>query len=189
MRPFLIGSGTFFSHVLLNCVLTRSLQGLEVGFFGLDITNHKVTLYSSGVKRFNATTRSTVADAIVAVLRNPGTENRYLSIADITTSQIEMLSELEAQTGRQWLIAEQDAGEYHARGDALWNQGDIPGAARHWLVGNMFADGHGTLVESLDNEVLGLKPRTLEDVVHEVLVRKGAISERKPARPGRSHRL
>lgn len=75
-----------------------------------------MTLYSSSIKRFNATTRSTVADAIVAVLRNPGTVNRNLFIADITTSQVEMLSELVAQTGKQWLIAEQDAGEYHARG-------------------------------------------------------------------------
>lgn len=144
---------------------------MESGFFGFAISEHTGTIYSSGTKRFNATTRDTIGRAVALALQSPEAENRYIYIADVTTTQKEILRELEAQSGVKWTVVEKSAYTHREDGEVLLKDGNFPLAAAKLLLGNLYGEGHGTLVDDnlLENGVLGLKTVALDKVITDAL--------------------
>jgi len=128
-------------------------------------------IYSAGTKRFNATTRETIGKAVALSLRSPEFENRYIYIADLTTSQNEILDELERQSGTKWRIVEKSAYTHREEGEVHLKEGNFPLAASKLLLGNLFGEGHGTLIDDrlLENRALGLQTVSLNEAVTEAL--------------------
>ncbi|KAH8689368.1 hypothetical protein BGW36DRAFT_365139 [Talaromyces proteolyticus] len=148
--------------------------GIESGFFGFNISERTAVIYSSGTKVFNATTRETIGRAVALVLQSPKTENRYIYIADVRTTQNEILSHLQIQTGVAWKTTSKDANAHRLEGETLLKGGNFPSAAPKLLLGNLYGDGHGTLVDNelLENAAIGLQTKELSNVVASVLGKK-----------------
>lgn len=144
---------------------------MESGFFGFAISEQAGVIYSSGTKQFNATTRDTVGRAVALALQRPEAENRYIYIADVTTTQNEILRELERQSGVKWKVVEKNAHTHREDGEVLLKEGNFPLAASKLLLGNLYGEGHGTLVDDtlLENGALGLKKVALDKVITDAL--------------------
>lgn len=128
-------------------------------------------IYSSGTKKFNATTRATVGKAVSLALKRPETENHYIYINDFTTTQNQLLEKLEAQSGCKWKIITKDAYELRKEGEALFYEGDFTSAVPKLLLGNLLGEGHGTLIgdDLLANAALGLEKKELDEIIVEAL--------------------
>ncbi|TVY82591.1 Isoflavone reductase-like protein [Lachnellula suecica] len=139
--------------------------GLTSGFLGFNLQEQTANIYGSGNQHFHATMRSTIGLAIVSALRNPDTENKYLYISNISTSQRELLSVLEMNSGSPWKVTSKDVMVERAEGmDKLARQ-DFSGMGQ-LILADLYGEGKGTVdpVE-LDNELLGLEAVGLERLV------------------------
>lgn len=144
---------------------------MESGFFGFAIAGQTGVIYSAGTKRFNATTRDTIGRAVALALQRPEAENRYIYIADVTTTQNEILRELERQSGAKWKVTAKNAHTHREEGEAHLKEGNFLMAASKLLLGNLYGEGHGTLIDDdlLENGPLGLKTVELDKVITDAL--------------------
>ncbi|CAF9943314.1 MAG: hypothetical protein ALECFALPRED_011020, partial [Alectoria fallacina] len=119
------------------------------------------------------------------------TANRFLCIAELRTTQADVLAALEAATSssssssssttaaggqqqQRWTVEDCDAGDEWRRGRALWeDKGERKREAAGLLIlGDLYGEGVGTAGGEevrAGNEALGVEMREVGDVVREVL--------------------
>lgn len=143
-------------------------SGLNTGFLGFNSDQRKVTLYDGGKSRFSASTLPTIGAAVVSVLSHPKeTENKYLLIHSLVTTQLEMLALYEKFTGTKWEVEYKETAELERRVNEDIAKGDYS------TVGGLiyraaFGEGYGGEFLEDSNELLGipkLDKKGLEDVI------------------------
>ena len=86
---------------------------------------------------------------------------------DIT--QLDVLHALEVKTQCRWTVTEKSADTHRQEGLDKLERGDMSGAG-NLIIGDLYGLGHGTVDPSrMDNETLGLVPRSVHYMVDEVL--------------------
>jgi hypothetical protein len=125
-------------------------------------------IFDGGNRAFSATNLSQVGNAVVAVLSKPEeTANQFIYIDSFTTTQNEILAELEKATGEKWKVTESTTEEAKAEGQALFARGDYSGLLL-LLKAIFLGEGYGsdfTKDAVLGNEKLGLPNQDLVSTV------------------------
>lgn len=141
--------------------------GLEQDFI-LEISDYKPVLFDGGEQTFCTTSLATASQATVALLeRFEETKNRAIYIEDIKTSQ-KQLYELakQAAPGEPWDVSYRDLDALRDETLARLSQGVFD---RETIVGllkqSIFRKECGGSFKKTDNELLGLKGKTEDDVV------------------------
>ncbi|GFN20283.1 hypothetical protein ABZX51_012076 [Aspergillus tubingensis] len=103
--------------------------GLASGFLGFDMKAKSAVIWDSGVTRFTLTNEEQLGKAVLSVvLRSEETENRFLYIASVETTQNEVLKILEEVTQSRWAVTETTTQEQVAEGLKKLGAGDFSGA-------------------------------------------------------------
>ncbi|KAI0392737.1 NAD(P)-binding protein [Xylariaceae sp. FL0594] len=142
--------------------------GLKVGFLA-DAKGKSVTLYDGGERLFSTTTLATIGKAVAAVLRKPEeTANRALYVQDtaLTARQLKAIAE-KVTGGQSWA-----AKEVSVEDDLLapaWAElkKEKPDAGKFvvpFILTSIFGEDYGSHFQKLDNELLGLRELTPEEV-------------------------
>ena len=109
-----------------------------------------------------------MGNAVVAVLSKPDeTANQFLYIDSFTTTQNEILAELEKATGKKWKVTESTTEAAAKEGQELFSKGDFSGLLLLLKV-IMLGEGYGsdfTKDAGLANEKLGLPKQGLAETV------------------------
>ncbi|KAJ5748242.1 uncharacterized protein N7511_009938 [Penicillium nucicola] len=144
--------------------------GLRNGFLEFDLSNRTATIWDSGNKRFTMTNADQLGQSVVSVLENPQeTENQYLFVASVETSQREIVAALEKVTKTTWKIRETTTDEQISAGVQKLTAGDFSGAftlVRATCFGNTPGLRANYLQdEKLANELLGLAMESVENTI------------------------
>lgn len=138
--------------------------------FLLDIKEHKAVLYDDGEVHFSATTVSSVGKAVVGVLSHyEETKNQPVRVQDAAITQRQLLKIAQKVTGTtedQWQITVTETAPLEAEAyeelkkespnHMLWPYNFIKRA--------VFAEGYGGRFNKVDNELLGLKEMTDDEL-------------------------
>ncbi|KAL2355457.1 isoflavone reductase family protein-like protein [Cryomyces antarcticus] len=144
--------------------------GLEVGFLGYDLENHKAVIYNSGSEPHFTTTRPTIGKAVAAVLSKPeDTANKYIFVASFQTTQNEVLASLEKASRKKWEISETTSEESHKLGMNRFRRGDVGGSLQPLILSVVYDGEEGTF-EELDNRMLELPREDLDETVKAIYV-------------------
>jgi len=147
---------------------------LDWGFqhnFILDISQSKPTIFGSGDELFSTTTVSTAAKAVLGVLKNyEETKNRAVYIHDAVVSQNILLAIVKKYTpGKIWRPMHVNLGQLKDDSDSNLEKGTYDMSTLYsYLCVALFSNGYGGRLEQTDNELLGIKEMTqneIEDVV------------------------
>jgi hypothetical protein len=140
--------------------------GLKLGFI-LDLSQGKPSIYDGGDQLFSTTTTTTVGKAIVGVLSHyEETKNRAVYVQDTATSQNKLLDIVRKLTpGKTWEPVHVDLKDVKANSDANVAKGirDMPTMFGYLFIAN-FGKGYGRHFQKLDNELLGIKEMTDEQI-------------------------
>lgn len=131
---------------------------------------HTSIIWDGGDKRFSVINEKALGQAVVAVLERPqATKNKYLHVASLETSQNEILSALEKETGTKWSVAHVKTEEVVSEAKAQLAAGDFNGAftlVRSMMVGDIPGLRANYIKDTrLDNDLLGLEFETVEDTI------------------------
>ncbi|CAG9981912.1 unnamed protein product [Clonostachys byssicola] len=144
--------------------------GLQHNFI-LGHADGKPAIYDGGDITFSATTLSTVADAVIGVLSHPEeTKNRAVYIEDTKITQNKLLElAKKADPSKKWEPQAAKVDDVTAKADARLAQGifDFETFAPY-LFRAIFDPAYGGNFKKTDNELLGLKGLT-EEQVYEVV--------------------
>lgn len=134
------------------------------------MADKKATILDSGNEPFYGTNLPTIGFAVAQVLqRLDETANKYLTIAGLTTTQNEILSVLEEETGEKWSVTKVKSEEVLKLADEKLAKGDYS-AVGPYLQVLLLRDGKGpTRNAKLDNEVLGLPNDDLRSTIRAAL--------------------
>lgn len=139
----------------------------------MNLKTHTATVWDDGNKRFTLTNEKQVGQAVVSVLQRPQeTQNQYLYVASVETSQNEVLAALEDATNTKWTINKVTTREQIDEAMQKLGAGDFSGAftlVRASVFSNV-PELHSNYAkdESLANDILGLKLEDVESVVRRV---------------------
>jgi uncharacterized protein YbjT (DUF2867 family) len=141
--------------------------GLQYDFI-LQHSDYKPKLYDGGDIVFSSTSLSSVADAVVGILNHPDeTANRVVYIEDIKLTQNKLL-ELAKKVApeKPWQPEVVKIDDIVARSDERLKQGllDMETFAPY-LVRAVLGKDYGGNFQKTDNELLGVKGKTEDDVV------------------------
>ncbi|KAK4447380.1 hypothetical protein QBC34DRAFT_496242 [Podospora aff. communis PSN243] len=142
-------------------------------FLGMRIRKKEFTLYDEGEGRFSVTTEENTALALInALTKKPAeTKNWNVLLSELVTTPKELLAEIERQMGEKLTIDRIDSFTKISELQQSYADGDD--AAVYGLIEAGFVTGrYGADLEKegeLFNEVLGLKPHTLEEIVADAL--------------------
>lgn len=147
------------------------------GLLGIDVEKRKAFLYDSGGKKWSASTRERIGEAVVRILRAEGEKgewvrNRLVYVQSFCVSQSEVLDVIgEVLDVGGWEVEEPDSGELiEELKRRVEETGD--GKAREQLVGVMGivdADWRGKKNFAMD--VLGLDDENLETAVRKAVLK------------------
>lgn len=145
--------------------------------FLIPLSNYKPRVIDGGSHVFSTTALNTVANAVVGILLNPeATKNRTVFIDDIKICQnriLELAKEVAPNKPWQEPVSD-DSAELVEKSNARLAQGlfDLESFVPY-LQRAAFSGKAGGRFDKTDNELLGLKPKTEEDVkrhLREILV-------------------
>lgn len=144
---------------------------LEFVFGGpliLDFANHKATLFDKGDNRFSATSLPNVGKAIVGILKNfEATKNRIVRVSEVILTQNKLLRiAKELRPDIKWEISEVQSAAILKEGLDEFNAGKftMPVLMKQ-LKGTVGAgDTYGAAYDETDNDLLGIKELTEEDL-------------------------
>jgi uncharacterized protein YbjT (DUF2867 family) len=142
--------------------------GFNAGFHGFNIANKTANIYDDGKGTFSATNLSTVALAVVRALKKPElTENQYVYVSGIDTTQNEILAMIEKVTGEKFTVTHGTTKELAAHGNAKIAKGDYSGIIELLQAVTFGAEEElGYLKKAKEwNEKLGLPKDDLEQSV------------------------
>ncbi|KAH9206227.1 putative isoflavone reductase like protein P3 [Leptodontidium sp. 2 PMI_412] len=140
--------------------------GLQHNFI-LDLSQCNPTIFGSGDEPFSTTTMATAAKAVVGVLKHyEETSNRAVYIQDAVVSQNMLLAIVKKHTpGKAWEPVHVDLAEMKAESDAAMQKGTYDLSTLYsYLFVALFAEGFGGLLEPTDNELLGIKEMTRDEI-------------------------
>lgn len=142
--------------------------GLEKGFL-LNWKDSKPKLYDGGEHQFSATTLASVGQAVVGVLSNPQeTKNRFVYIKDIDISQnqlLEIVKKIDPETNREEPTILDTAELEKSSYESLAKGQVTPPVMMAFLFRIIFGPPeYGGRLSKTDNELLGVKGKTLADV-------------------------
>jgi uncharacterized protein YbjT (DUF2867 family) len=141
--------------------------GLQQNFF-FDSSAGKPIIYDGGDIEFSAATLASVVQAIVGVLEKPDeTKNRVVRIHDLVLTQNRLLElAKKAAPGRKWEPVHVRLDDLTAAADAKLKAGDIDnGVWFAYIMRGLLDPAYGPKFEKTDNELLGIKGKTEDDVV------------------------
>lgn len=149
---------------------------LQLGMFGFHIPSSSATLYTPDYHSttFSGTTMSTIGLAVARSLSPKyasETKNRYIYIRSVTTSQDEILANLEKVTGKEWSKNHVDLDPAFADAGAKASKGDMSGIALV-LMGLLLNKNTGMNWDNRDvlaDAVLDLPKENLDDIVKKIL--------------------
>ncbi|KAF4964439.1 hypothetical protein FSARC_7625 [Fusarium sarcochroum] len=140
-------------------------DGLALGVFG-DFTGRTMNIYDGGETTFSTTRISTVAQAVVATLRNPQeTKNRAIRITDLSTTPCALLSVIERlDSGHEWSSAIVDTESLVKEVEnELACEKFSPKAFAAFATKGTFAPGYAARYDG-DNELLGINKMSQEEL-------------------------
>ncbi|GLI76808.1 hypothetical protein PoHVEF18_005086 [Penicillium ochrochloron] len=148
--------------------------GLENGFLQFDLANRAATIWDGGHKSFTLINEKALAQSIVSVLQNPEqTKNKYLYVASVETTQLEILAALENATGSKWTVRETTTEAQLSEARVKLAAGDFEGAfilVRATVFGSTPGLNSNYVKEAeLANDILGLKLENVEETVRRVV--------------------
>jgi uncharacterized protein YbjT (DUF2867 family) len=142
-----------------------------------NLAGGKTTIVESGDTRFSVITLDKVGDAVVGILRHPEeTKNRAVHVHDTTVSQNQLLRlSRKAAPEREWVLVPVKLDDLTAVADERVKQGlfDLE-TFRPYLYRGLMDPTYGGDFAKTDNELLGLKEKTEEDVLQVI---KGVLAE------------
>lgn len=141
--------------------------GLQRSFL-LNISDSRPRLLDGGGAQFSAAFLSTIADAVVGVLKHPKeTENRSVRIQDLAVSQKELLElAREAAPEKSWEPETASLDDLTKAADARLAQGLFDAETFvPYLYRALLDPRYGSHFVETDNELLELKTKTKADVV------------------------
>ncbi|CAI4218130.1 unnamed protein product [Parascedosporium putredinis] len=148
--------------------------GLRSGFI-FDVKGKSAQLLDGGDRTFSATTLSGVGKAIAGVLKNPeATKNRTVFVQEVETTQKALLEKAKKAIGADgWTVEEVPVATIVAAAtEELKKPNPNPGV---WVVpfikAAIFGEGYESHYKTLDNDLLGVKQLTddeLQAVVDDV---------------------
>ncbi|KAH8592821.1 putative isoflavone reductase like protein P3 [Bisporella sp. PMI_857] len=138
--------------------------GIEVGFT-LAYQEGKPRIFNGGDQLVSSTSLATVGNAVVGVLTHPAeTVNRDVYVEDIRISQNKLLAlAKKANPSKSWSPVPADVVEVRKAADERLAKGDH-GALFDYLFVGIFGEGYGALFDKTDNELLGIKGWSEDDV-------------------------
>lgn len=140
--------------------------GLKTSFV-LDMAEYKPKIYDGGDHLMSTTTVVTVGKAVVGILTHPEeTKNRPVWIQDTAISQNKLLAIAKKFTpGKTWEPIPISTDELKAKSDAKVAKGiyDMETIYPYLFVAN-FSGEYGAHFQKLDNELLGIKEMTDEEI-------------------------
>jgi hypothetical protein len=166
----------YLKKVSLNSNLTYTLvatgpfldYALKIPFLIGASKEHKAEIYDDGDKRFSTTSRSTIGKAVVGVIHHlEQTKNRVVYIQDTAITQNELLRIAQDLTpGVEWTVTHTSTAELKADSDAKIAQGIFNrDVARGYVKYSLFhKDFTSACWGKLDNELLGIKPMSNEEL-------------------------
>ncbi|EIN03748.1 NAD(P)-binding protein [Punctularia strigosozonata HHB-11173 SS5] len=142
--------------------------GVRSGFLLGPLRERKAQIFDGGEKEFSATRLATIGRGVVGVLRHlEETKNRTVYFCETVVSQSKILSIAKTLTpGEGWTITESKAEtDLKAKADEKLAKGLFDVQAAVWLIKySVFGEGFSTLLKNLDNELLGIKMMTDEEL-------------------------
>lgn len=141
--------------------------GISVGFI-INLAEKSIDLYDGGDRLFSTTTLPTIAKAVAAVLKKPEqTKNRAVYVQDTATTLNKLASVGKEVTGpdgwKENVVSIDDlVGQAWAE---LKKEKPNPGIfIFNFLKASIWGEGYGGHFEPLDNELLGIKEKTDEEI-------------------------
>jgi ABC-type glycerol-3-phosphate transport system substrate-binding protein len=138
--------------------------GLKVGFLGFNTAEKKATLYDGGSVPFSTTTLASTGKSVAVALSKPDVfKNRVLYIHSAVTTQRSLLGYFEKHTGVKWTIEEKSTADVEKETNAKLAQGDF---STIWklIYRSLWGEGYGGKFENVNNEELGIKVLSEEEI-------------------------
>jgi uncharacterized protein YbjT (DUF2867 family) len=157
-------TGLTYTFVYNNAFLDLGLQQ----DFILRTSDGKPMLLDGGDLPFSTTFLASVGDAVVGVLTHPDeTKNRSVYVHDFVTTQNQLLTlAKQAAPAKAWEPTVVKLDELIARSDAKIAQKMLDReTVLPYLLRAIMGPGYGGAFATVDNELLGLKERTKEDIL------------------------
>ena len=134
----------------------------------LDFANQKATLFDEGDNRISSTSLPNVGKAIVGILKNfEATKNKVVRTSEVILTQNELLRTAEGlRPGIKWEISKVQTSAILKEGLDELSAGDFSmPVIMKILTGTALAgDVYGAAYDETDNELLGVKELTEEDL-------------------------
>ena len=134
----------------------------------LDFASHKATFYDEGDNRISATSMPNVGKAIAGILKNlEATEDRVVRISEVILTQNELLRIAKGlRPDTKWEISKVQTSSVLKEGLDGVGAGDFSmPIIMKILTGTAFGgDVYGTAYDETDNELLGVKEMTGQDL-------------------------
>jgi hypothetical protein len=148
--------------------------GMKTGFV-VNVPARQADVYDGGDVAFSTTTLQTIGKAVAAVLSNlDETKNRTVYVQDIATTQNKLIAYAKEFTpGETWDLQQINSVEAEKKANAALAAGDYSMNTFAGLIKRgIWGEGHGGHFDKLDNELLGIKQLTddeLKQVVKDVV--------------------
>lgn len=140
---------------------------------GIDIRNRSARLVDGGIEPFTAVVLKDIGLAVRGILRKPEeTRNKMCHVRSVETCQKEIMKACERAIGEQFEVENVDGEKLYVEGKEAFNRGERSGMV-NILVVQLFQKGRGRSIvaqsDKSDNVLLGVKEKSIDDVVHYVL--------------------
>ena len=137
---------------------------------GYNAADKTALIVDSGNEPFTGTNLPTIGLAVVSVLQHlPETANKFLNISSFTTTQNEILSIFEQETGSKWTVTKLKSEDIQKEGDEKLAKGDFSSFVNFLRV-LILADGKGQARTTPQaNDLLGLPKEDLKETIKAAL--------------------
>ncbi|KAF1809825.1 NAD(P)-binding protein [Eremomyces bilateralis CBS 781.70] len=134
----------------------------------LDFTDRKATLLDEGDNRLSSTSLATAGKAIAGILKNlEATKNRVVKVSEVILTQNQLLKIAERlRPGDNWEISKVAASAVLKEGLDELSAGDFSSSAIFKVINGtgLAGETYGSAYDETDNELLGVKELTEEDL-------------------------
>ncbi|KAH9203966.1 hypothetical protein DL95DRAFT_529444 [Leptodontidium sp. 2 PMI_412] len=145
--------------------------GLNFGTFGLSLKNKSIRILDSGNELVSTSSLSYVGKAVAAILTHEAeTANKYIEMAEFTTSQNQILTMFEEERGTKFTVTNAKTADIEKAAHSKLSSGDHSSFVDFLLVYN-FRDGNGHpfCVPEETRKALGLAEGDLKRTIKEYI--------------------